>query len=983
MDRLQRTRSQHFVSSPRKTASPLIARHTLYHRHPPKKRRLGVTTFVASHNETGQDYSNELEDDLEKAIMKRGESSSAPAGRTSRSRSQSRPVRQKSNDKISADSLPNEQDDEDAPSPKKRKRSRAGSLSTEDSWVETTEDEWEPDFIAEGDRNLIHYAPSTALHRLRKAELVRLWKVAGMWDSEDIPDDMNEDETIGDMGKKELVDGLIAARKHQTRRLISPLPSSPNRLIRRQSTLSPIPATPPPSSPLVESSSPDVTPKPRPRTRPRVRLEAPIVRRQPRPSRPTRTLTKRHTKSEARSRRVRAQLAKKVNGKSENGDESELTELSDSDDDANESTPIVKRLRPRGVGGRKSFMKEPSTDITDFEDDAEEADAEATEVEEEPPQPKGRKLRSKSISQASLSKHGSDIDMAPVSGQRSPKSLPTRGAKKKAIQRMQGGESGTEDEDMEMDEDRDIGMEEGTPMPQPATPPRKGRASRLPTPKLDEDSAMVGSPTPSVATETEAATPRPVHTTRSGKAFGAIQNRRRQLLQEARNDPDMDEEDESDEEDGEPEPDIDLSEATVASLIRLLRDELVQMCEARGIEVGGTKPQLAKALLEWRDEQKSSYPSSTSTARPSPPRTAMPRRKSKSKSKSRTKSKFKSNKHVPAIGTAVHAPGKPTPVLLRSHVHANDPETPPLSKGEEGDVEEEKKGTEAELNLDLQELGLEDSVIKPSHLTKLEKIGSGGFKDVYVGKFRGRKVAISEFRSHLSEMDIRELKLLAEFSHPNIVRFRGICIPEDSTHVPCMLVSELCENGDLFDYIRNVPCPTLKRLLSLMLDVARGLEYLHTRKPSIIHRDCKSSNILINRSGVAKVGDFGLARVKNSTRSMIRSLVGTVNWQAPELWHPTPRYDYKVDVFSAGMVYWEMMSGWIGEKKYPWEGHNEHYIYDAVGTKHRRPPVTGMRKHWGSEPVNLMERMWHQDPAERPTMTDVVHDLESMLAELK
>lgn len=62
-----------------------------------------------------------------------------------------------------------------------------------------------------GDRNLIHYAPSTALHRLRKAELVRLWKVAGMWDSEDIPDDMNEDETIGDMGKKELVDGLIAA----------------------------------------------------------------------------------------------------------------------------------------------------------------------------------------------------------------------------------------------------------------------------------------------------------------------------------------------------------------------------------------------------------------------------------------------------------------------------------------------------------------------------------------------------------------------------------------------------------------------------------------------------------------------------------------------------------------------------------------------------------------------------------------------------
>jgi serine/threonine protein kinase len=114
---------------------------------------------------------------------------------------------------------------------------------------------------------------------------------------------------------------------------------------------------------------------------------------------------------------------------------------------------------------------------------------------------------------------------------------------------------------------------------------------------------------------------------------------------------------------------------------------------------------------------------------------------------------------------------------------------------------------------------------------------------------------------------------------------------------------------------------------------------------------------------------------------MIRSLVGTVNWQAPELWHPSPRYDYKVDVFSAAVVYWEMMSGWIGEKKYPWEGHNEHYIYDAVGNKQRRPSVAGLRKHWGAEPVNLMERMWHQDPGERPTMTDVVVDLEVLIAE--
>ena len=105
----------------------------------------------------------------------------------------------------------------------------------------------------------------------------------------------------------------------------------------------------------------------------------------------------------------------------------------------------------------------------------------------------------------------------------------------------------------------------------------------------------------------------------------------------------------------------------------------------------------------------------------------------------------------------------------------------------------------------------------------------------------------------------------------------------------------------------------------MMLDIARGIQYLHNHKPSVIHRDCKSSNILITSKGVAKITDFGLAKVKQSTRSMVRSLVGTVNWQAPELWHPQPKYNFKVDVFSCAMVYWEMFQWHLPEPKYPWE----------------------------------------------------------------
>lgn len=158
--------------------------------------------------------------------------------------------------------------------------------------------------------------------------------------------------------------------------------------------------------------------------------------------------------------------------------------------------------------------------------------------------------------------------------------------------------------------------------------------------------------------------------------------------------------------------------------------------------------------------------------------------------------------HLHAVASHKHVAGDATPVLLRSHVHGHDPATPHASpkavkndlatakpgKGSKESDTSKRSNNEAELNFDLAELGLEDSQIKPEHLTKLEKIGSGGFKDVYVGKLKGRqKVAISEFREHLSEsglnlsdfscaslimsVDIRELKLLAEFSHPNIVKF--------------------------------------------------------------------------------------------------------------------------------------------------------------------------------------------------------------------
>jgi mitogen-activated protein kinase kinase kinase 13 len=139
------------------------------------------------------------------------------------------------------------------------------------------------------------------------------------------------------------------------------------------------------------------------------------------------------------------------------------------------------------------------------------------------------------------------------------------------------------------------------------------------------------------------------------------------------------------------------------------------MCETRDLDPVGTKPQLAEALLLWRDRHSTEYSSPSSTGTIRPPSTTGVQNSQKSN----------------------------TPILFKSqHIHMDEPRTPPISLG--------KKDAEPELELDLESLGLEDREIPPEKLTKLEKIGSGGFKDVFVGKFKGRKIAIAEFRGQLN-----------------------------------------------------------------------------------------------------------------------------------------------------------------------------------------------------------------------------------------
>ena len=266
-----------------------------------------------------------------------------------------------------------------------------------------------------------------------------------------------------------------------------------------------------------------------------------------------------------------------------------------------------------------------------------------------------------------------------------------------------------------------------------------------------------------------------------------------------------------------------------------------------------------------------------------------------------------------------------------------------------------------------------------SSLTYGKKLGSGGFKDVYAGTWNNDPIAIGEVRiTHFTQEDYAEIKheiqVLKQLHHENVVRFYGIVA--DSQHL--CLITELCEHGDLYDFMRKSPKPPFAQLVSYMYDIAFGVHYLHGRRPSIIHRDMKSMNVLVSKDFRAKINDFGLARIRPRATTM-HTAVGTPNWQAPEFWSPNPSYTEKVDVYACGLIFWEILQ-W-GALPYPFHDLTEHQLYIEVRDHGRRPPMDNLIKaRYPSSLLNLIRAMWDGQPHNRPSMGIVLEHLAEFLS---
>ncbi|KAK8469329.1 hypothetical protein PHAVU_005G050300 [Phaseolus vulgaris] len=274
--------------------------------------------------------------------------------------------------------------------------------------------------------------------------------------------------------------------------------------------------------------------------------------------------------------------------------------------------------------------------------------------------------------------------------------------------------------------------------------------------------------------------------------------------------------------------------------------------------------------------------------------------------------------------------------------------------------------------------------IKNDDLEELRELGSGTFGTVYHGKWRGSDVAIKRikkscFAGRSSEQERltiefwREADILSKLHHPNVVAFYGVV--QDGPGATLATVTEYMVDGSLRTVLlRKDRYLDRRKRLIIAMDAAFGMEYLHSK--DIVHFDLKCDNLLVNLKDplrpICKVGDFGLSKIKRNTL-VSGGVRGTLPWMAPELLNGSSnKVSEKVDVFSFGIVLWEILTG---EEPYA----NMHYgaIIGGIVNNTLRPTIPS---YCDLEWKTLMEQCWAPNPAVRPSFTEIARRLRVMSA---
>ncbi|XP_065863817.1 serine/threonine-protein kinase 1-like [Euphorbia lathyris] len=252
-----------------------------------------------------------------------------------------------------------------------------------------------------------------------------------------------------------------------------------------------------------------------------------------------------------------------------------------------------------------------------------------------------------------------------------------------------------------------------------------------------------------------------------------------------------------------------------------------------------------------------------------------------------------------------------------------------------------------------------------------EQIGQGSCGTVYHALWYGSDVAVKVFSKQEYSEDVidafrQEVSLMKRLRHPNVLLFMGAVT---SPQRLC-IVTEFLPRGSLFRLLqRNTTKLDWRRRVHMALDIVRGMNYLHHFNPPIIHRDLKSSNLLVDKNWTVKVGDFGLSRLKHATYLTTKTGRGTPQWMAPEVLRNEPS-DEKSDIYSFGVIMWELAT-----EKIPWDNLNSMQVIGAVGFMNQRLEIPkDVDPQWSS----IIESCWCSDPQSRPTFQELLEKLRDL-----
>ncbi|KAJ7527007.1 hypothetical protein O6H91_16G031700 [Diphasiastrum complanatum] len=248
-------------------------------------------------------------------------------------------------------------------------------------------------------------------------------------------------------------------------------------------------------------------------------------------------------------------------------------------------------------------------------------------------------------------------------------------------------------------------------------------------------------------------------------------------------------------------------------------------------------------------------------------------------------------------------------------------------------------------------------MVDMSQLFLGQKFATGSYSRLYHGLYRGKEVAVKLMRPPDEDEQIA-LRLERQFRHEFLAACRKPAV--------CCIVTEYLSNGSVRSFLqRSGPgSRPMKVILGMALDVARGMEYLHSQ--GVIHRDLKSENLCLDKDLFVKITDFGVSCHFTEDDNLNKD-TGTYRWMAPEM-ISQKAYTKKVDVYSFGIVLWELYTGLI-----PFEEMSAVQAAYAVVNKCARPEIPPDCPRVLSE---MMKQCWSSNPDKRPDFWEIVKRLE-------